>query len=753
MRQESVIDGIGHTPAVRLRVDAPEGVEVFAKLEMQNLFAMKDRVARQVILDARRTGALAEGAPIVESSSGTMALGVALVGTYLGHPVHIVTDPRIDPVTLAKLRTLGCEVHVVAAMTGQGWQSARLERLAELMAGLPGAFWPQQYSNPQNPAAYRGLAAELVADLGSVDVVVGAVGSGGSLCGTSRALLERLPDVSVVGVDCVGSVLFGQPDRPTRKQSGLGNSLIPENIDYRLFDEVHWLSDDEAFDATRRLAREQKIFGGNTSGSVYRILTHLAARAEPGTRLVGIMPDRGDRYVDTVYADAADAEAGAAEAGTLAAAPEEVEYGATVSSWSFARIPRRDRKLLLFVESNTTGTGMIALRTAVRLALEPVLFTKDAARYPELPGTGCRVVVCDTDDEAALTAAVAEVSAGRRVAGVTTTSEFYLEHVARAAAALGTPGNPAEAMTRCRNKALTRTALHEAGVTQPRFAVVTDPDRDAVAAAVAAVGLPCVVKPVGESGSQSVLWCEDAGTATAHALDLLAVTHNVRGQRTPGAVLVEQYVDGPEFSAEMFGVDGEARCVGVTQRTVSPLPHFVETGHLFPADIDDALAERIADTARQALKAVGFERGPAHVELRLTADGPAVIEINGRLAGGMIPELIRPATGIDLLEQQIRAAAGLPLDLSAAHDRRAGLRFLTAPRPGRLTGVTGVGQAERVPGVERVLVSGTPGREVRPPRSAYDRLGHVIAVGASPQEVGRALAEATGLIEVGVEGE
>ncbi|MFD7900786.1 pyridoxal-phosphate dependent enzyme [Kitasatospora sp. NPDC059747] len=742
MRQESVIDGIGHTPAVRLRVDAPDGVEVFAKLEMQNLFAMKDRVARQVILEARRTGALAEGGPIVESSSGTMALGVALVGTYLGHPVHIVTDPRIDPVTLAKLRTLGCEVHVVETMTGQGWQSARLERLAELMAGLPGAFWPRQYSNPQNPAAYRGLAGELLADLGTVDVLVGAVGSGGSLCGTSRALLERLPGVAVVGVDCVGSVLFGQPDRPTRRQGGLGNSLFPDNIDYRVFDEVHWLSDDEAFDATRRLAREQKIFGGNTSGSVYRVLTHLAARAEPGTRLVGIMPDRGDRYVDSVYADSA-------PGGAVAEAPEEVEYGATVASWSFARIPRRDRRLLLFVESNTTGTGMIALRTAVRLALEPVLFTKDAARYPDLPATGCRVEVCDTDDEAALDEAVARVSAGRRVAGVTTTSEFYLEHTARAAVALGTPGNPPEAMARCRDKALTRAALHEAGVHQPGFAVVTDPD--GAAAAVAAVGLPCVVKPVGESGSQSVLWCEDAATAVAHATGLLAVTHNVRGQRTAGAVLVEQYLDGPEFSAEMFGVDGEARCVGVTQRTVSPLPHFVETGHLFPADVDDALAGRIADTARQALKALGFERGPAHVELRLTADGPAVIEVNGRLAGGMIPELIRPATGIDLLEQQIRAAAGLPLNLSAGHARRAGLRFLTAPRPGRLTGVDGVARAGRVPGVERVVVSGTPGREVRPPQSAYDRLGHVIAVGSSPEEVGRALTEATGLIEVAVE--
>ncbi len=165
MRHDTLVDAIGNTPAVRLRVAAADEVEVYAKLELLNPYAMKDRVARRIILEARRTGALREGAPIVESSSGTMALGVALVGTYLGHPVHIVTDPRIDPVTLAKLEAMGCTVHVVEAMTAQGWQSARLERLADLMRGLPGAWWPQQYSNPDNPAAYRTLAAELLEDL------------------------------------------------------------------------------------------------------------------------------------------------------------------------------------------------------------------------------------------------------------------------------------------------------------------------------------------------------------------------------------------------------------------------------------------------------------------------------------------------------------------------------------------------------------------------------------------------------------
>src|SRR5690606_36323120 len=126
------------------------------------------------ILHARQTGELAPGAAIVESSSGTMALGGARVGASLGHPVHTVTDPRIDPMTQAKLRALGVHPHAVEKMTGNGWQSARLERLAELMAGLPGAFCPQQYRNPQNPAAYRTLAAELLADSdGHLDVLVG----------------------------------------------------------------------------------------------------------------------------------------------------------------------------------------------------------------------------------------------------------------------------------------------------------------------------------------------------------------------------------------------------------------------------------------------------------------------------------------------------------------------------------------------------------------------------------------------------
>lgn len=340
MRFDSVLDGIGHTPLVRLRLDEAHGVEAYAKLELQNLFGMKDRVARQAIGHARATGELAPGGPIVESSSGTMALGVALVGACLGHPVHIVTDPRIDPITLTKLRALGAVVHIVEKMTGHGWQSARLELLEELLRDLPGAFWPRQYSNPQNPLAYRALAEELLHDLGHVDVLVGSVGSGGSLCGTARALREELPDLRVVGVDAVGSALFGQPDRPQRLQSGLGNSLIPGNLDPSQLDEVHWLSDREAFAAAWRLAAEQAVFGGNTSGSVYRILRHVARTAAPGTRIVGIFPDRGDRYHASVYSSEYWAQHGLDESAERQA-PAPVKYGTPVEQWSYSVLPRQ----------------------------------------------------------------------------------------------------------------------------------------------------------------------------------------------------------------------------------------------------------------------------------------------------------------------------------------------------------------------------------------------------------------------------
>ena len=749
MRSDSLIDAIGHTPLVRLRLGAEAGVEVYAKLESQNLFAMKDRVARQIILRARASGELAAGAPVVESSSGTMALGVALVGTWLGHPVHIVTDPRIDEITLAKLRALGAEVHVVPEMDEHGWQGARLTKLAEIRAANPGSFWPRQYENPQNPAAYRALAEELLVDLDSIDVVVGSVGSGGSLCGTCRVLRAALPELYVVGVDCVGSVLFDQPDWPQRLQSGLGNSLHPRNLDRTLLDEVHWLNDREAYGATRDLAREEKLFAGNTSGSVYRVLGAVAARSAPGTRIVGIFPDRGDRYAHTVHDDGYWTSKGLTELPD-SPRPRQVLAGTTVRRWSF-RLEAADAPApwFVFVESNTTGTGMLALATAAGLGYRPVLLTGDPGRYAGLAESPATVIRADTNDFAALRAALSAVCPDDRIAGVATTSEFYQTTAARLAAEIGTPGADPADVARCRHKGLLRAALAAAGVAQPEFAVVRDEDE--ARAAVARIGLPCVVKPVDDSGSTRVRRCDDADSATALVAEIVAVTVNGRGQPTARAALVERYVDAPEYSVEMFGVAGEQRLLGVVRKWVTGAPNFVEYRHVVPADLPADEAAALVDTVRSALSAAGPADGPSHTEIK----GGSIVEINPRLAGGMIPELFRLTTGVDPLAAQIRAAAGLDVTLPQSHHGYAGIQFLTAAEPGVLREVAGVADALAVPGVDRVTVTAREGQRVRPPRDAYDRIGHVIAIGDSQAAVlvalERAVAALTVLVKADVE--
>jgi cysteine synthase len=240
---------------------------------------------------------------VVETSSGTMAHGLAIVCALRKLRLTIVTDPACDPRLCARLRALGARVDVVPAPASKGgYQRARLDRLAEVCAEHPRHWWVNQYDNPSNAASYAAVAAQLVEQLGRIDCLVGTVGSGGSMCGTGVYLREFFPDLTVVAVDTFGSVLFGQPDGP-RKLRGLGNSLLPKNLDHTLVDEVHWVSAAEAFIATRQLYSSATLFRGPTSGACWLVARHYAA-THRGAKVVCLFPDEGDRYVDSVYDEA-----------------------------------------------------------------------------------------------------------------------------------------------------------------------------------------------------------------------------------------------------------------------------------------------------------------------------------------------------------------------------------------------------------------------------------------------------------------
>ncbi|MFF5205891.1 cysteine synthase family protein [Streptosporangium sp. NPDC000396] len=282
--------------------ELPRIVQLEHNLYAATFSLMKLLPARFMIDRAESNGAIDRETTVIETSSGTFALGLAMVCRLRGHRLRIVGDPAIDQHLRRRLRRLGAQVDIVEAASAEGgYQRARLDRVAELRERYPNHFVPGQYDNRDNPTAY-GRAAELVSDmLGRVDCLVGPVGSGGSTGGMASFLRLAEPDMRLIGVDTHGSVIFGMPDRP-RLVRGLGNSLLPANVQHTAYDEVHWVNAGETFHATRRLLAEKCLFMGPTSGAAYLVAKSWAAE-HPDAKVVVMLPDEGNRYQENVYSD------------------------------------------------------------------------------------------------------------------------------------------------------------------------------------------------------------------------------------------------------------------------------------------------------------------------------------------------------------------------------------------------------------------------------------------------------------------
>ena len=265
---------------------------------------MKMIPARHILRTAERDGKLDRDTVIVETTSGTFGLALAMQAVHMDRRLILVSDPVIDERLYRRLTDLGAVVERVpasAASVAGGYQAARLQRLHQIMGELPSTFCPEQYSNPDNPRSYATVAELLLECLGQVDCVVGTVGSGGSMCGTVSYVRSVLPECRAIGVDTHNSVLFGQPDGH-RELRGMGMGLMPGNMDHRVFDEVHWCTAPAAYAATRQLHQRHALFMGPTSGAAFLVACWWA-RAHPDALTVVMLPDEGYRYQDTVYDD------------------------------------------------------------------------------------------------------------------------------------------------------------------------------------------------------------------------------------------------------------------------------------------------------------------------------------------------------------------------------------------------------------------------------------------------------------------
>jgi len=390
----------------------------------------------------------------------------------------------------------------------------------------------------------------------------------------------------------------------------------------------------------------------------------------------------------------------------------------------------------LFIESNTTGTGALAVTRLLESGAGVTFLARQPEKYPFLadPVPGLAVVVMDTNDVEAVTSCVERVQRQRQLDAVLTFSEFYVTIVAEVAARRGFRYLCPAAARACRNKLETRRALRAAGLATPEFRLVASEEEARRAARE--VAYPCVVKPPADSSSKGVRLVGDGAELLDHFRRLHAWRINDRGQRLGGEVLVESLLQGPEVSVETVTLaPGDVAVIGITAKRLSPPPFFVEMGHDFPAALGETESLAVHHAVLCGLAAVGFDFGPAHTEVRLTEEGPVVVEINPRLAGGMIPELVRHALGIDLLAAFLNQLCAQPVDLTPQRAEWASIRFLTAPCSGRLAGLSGAEEARGVPSVRQVTLVKRRGAPVREAEEAADRIGFIIASGASRERV------------------
>lgn len=278
----------------------PKIIHIHANLYAAVFSIMKLLPAKHIISEAIKRGDIQENYTIVDTSSGTFALGIGIVCSELGLPFKIFGDPIIDPLLIERLEDLGGSVHISKNPKSPGaYQKLRLEALNNFISKNKLSYWMGQYDNLDNSQSYQ-TVGNLVVDLLSGDInLVGTVGSGGSTCGIIKAIRNRNISSKLIGVDTFNSVLFGQPDGK-RLLRGLGNSIMPKNLDHTLYNQIHWVSANDAYYYTRLLFKRKSIFCGVTTGAAYQVASYLA-RQHPNEKYIFICPDEGYRYISTAY--------------------------------------------------------------------------------------------------------------------------------------------------------------------------------------------------------------------------------------------------------------------------------------------------------------------------------------------------------------------------------------------------------------------------------------------------------------------
>lgn len=308
---------------------------------------------------------------------------------------------------------------------------------------------------------------------------------------------------------------------------------------------------------------------------------------------------------------------------------------------------------------------------------------------------------------------------------MTLATDMPMRSIAKAAEVCGLPGITMDTAIKSTDKGEMIKAFAEHGVEHPWFYIASDENEfNAVKPDVA---FPCIMKPTDNSGSRGVVLCNDLA-------ELEKEYSYTRASSRGGAVIIEEYMRGSEVSVEVITVNGEPHVLQVTDKLTTGAPHFVEMGHSQPSRLPTADVEKIRDLARRAVKAVGIENGPAHVEIMLTETGPKMVELGARMGGDCITTHLVPlSTGIDMIRATIEIACGDTPDISPKFEKGSAIRYFSVPN-GTITAVEGVEDAKKMDGVREIAFVKGVGDTVGDIGSSTDRVGFVIAQAESAEQ-------------------
>ena len=298
---ENITDLIGNTPLIKIKtLSELTGAEIIGKMESFNpLSSVKDRIAMAMINDAEKNGKLTKGCLIVEATSGNTGVGLAYIAASRGYKC-ILTMPDSMSIERRKiLTTLGAELVLTPADKGM---KGSMDKAEEILKENPGSFYPRQFSNPANPEIHRQTTAkEIIRDTdGHIDIFIAGIGTGGTITGCGETLKTYNKNIKIIAVEPAGSaVLSGDPPGPHKIQ-GIGAGFAPDVLNTDIYDEVVKVSSQEAADTARRMAKENGIFIGVSSGAALKAAEIVGKRLEnKGKRIVVILPDAGERYLST----------------------------------------------------------------------------------------------------------------------------------------------------------------------------------------------------------------------------------------------------------------------------------------------------------------------------------------------------------------------------------------------------------------------------------------------------------------------